>query len=150
MSKAPQLFGTAIILLGAGGLYLYKVGYNDALRDAPKGDQSDGVAIQKLEKEIEVVKEAVAEIVVAPVETAEVPAEIVKPIEVKEVIELPVQEVKIQEPEIIMPEQSTPPIEEIEHYYEKPSSISRVFLICALSGFAIMSYMLYKRHWRTR
>ena len=72
---------------------MYKVGYNDALRDAPKGDQSDGVAIQKLEKDIEVVKEAVAEIVTAPVEKAEVPVEIVKPIEVKEVIEIPMQEI---------------------------------------------------------
>ena len=95
MSKAPQLFGTAIILLGVGGLYLYKVGYNDALRDAPKGDQSDGIAIQKLEKEVEAVKEVVADIITAPVEKVEMPVEIVKPIEVKEFIEIPVQEIKI-------------------------------------------------------
>ena len=72
---------------------MYKVGYNDALREAPKGDRSDNIAIQKLEQEIEVVKEAVSEIAIAPVEKVEVPLEIVKPIEVNEVLEIPVQEV---------------------------------------------------------
>ena len=65
---------------------MYKVGYNDALREAPKEDRSGDIAIQKLEQEIEVVKEAVAEITTAPVEKVEVPVEIVKPIEVEEVI----------------------------------------------------------------